>query len=72
MKYRRNLNLERWILRLTPEEILNFDYCEKYLRSTSNKILLRQCQEKQMLIHLPLYIDKKSRANVNKKKIKKN
>ena len=36
-------NLERWILRFTQEKMMGFDYCEEYLRITSNKILLRQC-----------------------------
>ena len=35
--------LKRWILGLTQEKMTGFDYCEEYVRSTSNKILLRQC-----------------------------
>ena len=35
--------LKRWILRLAQEKMMGFDYCEEYVRSTSNKILLRQC-----------------------------
>ena len=31
---------------------MDFDYCEGYLSSISNKILLWQCQQKHMLIHL--------------------
>ena len=37
VKRRRDLNFERM------EKMMSFDYCEEYLRSTSNKILLRQC-----------------------------
>ena len=37
VKRRRDLNFERM------EKMMGFDYCEEYLRSTSNKILLRQC-----------------------------
>ena len=34
------------------EEIMGFDYCGEYLRSKSNKILLWQCYEKQILVQL--------------------
>ena len=34
------------------EEIMGFDYCGEYLRSISNKILLWQCYEKQILVQL--------------------
>ena len=42
---RRNLNFEK--MRLPQEKVMGFDYCEEYLRSTLNKILLWQCYEKQ-------------------------
>ena len=32
-----------WSLQCTQEKMMGFDYCEEYLSSTSNKILLRQC-----------------------------
>ena len=35
---------------MDTENMIGFD--EEYLSSTSNKILLRQCYEKQMLIQL--------------------
>ena len=34
--------LKRWMLRLTQEKMMGFDYCEEYLRITSNKVSLRQ------------------------------
>ena len=33
-------------------KIMDLEYCEEYLRSTSNNILLWQCFEKQILIQL--------------------
>ena len=42
LKCRRNLNFEKKDIALTQEKMMGFDYCEEYLRSTSNKILLWQ------------------------------
>ena len=36
-----NRILKRWLLRLTQEKMMGFDYCEENVRSTSNKMLLR-------------------------------
>ena len=47
----RNMNFD-WIVILQQEKLMRFDYCEKYLRSISNKMLLWQCQEEQMPIQL--------------------
>ena len=43
-KCHRNLNFEKMdTASYTGKKMMGFDYCEKYVRSTSNKILLRQC-----------------------------
>ena len=42
VKCRRNLNFEKIDTGLTQKKIMEFDYCEEYLRGTSNKILLRE------------------------------
>ena len=42
----------RSILILQEEKIMDFDYCEEYLGSISNKILLWQVSENQILIQL--------------------
>ena len=34
------------------KNMMDFDYCEEYSRSISNKILLWQCQEQQIFIQL--------------------
>ena len=44
--------LKKSILSVQQEKIMDFEYCEGYLRSKSNKILLWQCWEKQILIQL--------------------
>ena len=59
-----------WILRLTQEKMMGFDYCEEYLRSASNKMLLRQCLKKQMLIQLS-FADWQKINKVNKKRSKR-
>ena len=43
VKCRRNLNFEKMDAASHTGKMMAFDYCEEYLRSTSNKILLRQC-----------------------------
>ena len=45
--------LKKWILSGQQEKIMDFEYCEEYLRSILNKILLWQCWEKQIHIQLP-------------------
>ena len=35
--------LKKWILSGQQEKIMDFEYCEEYLRSILNKILLWQC-----------------------------
>ena len=35
--------LKKWILSGQQEKIMGFEYCEEYLRSILNKILLWQC-----------------------------
>ena len=35
--------LKKWMLSGQQEKIMDFEYGEEYLRSTSNKILLWQC-----------------------------
>ena len=52
MKCCRNLNFQKMDNASYKGKIDEFDYCEEYLRSTSNKILLRQCSGKQMFIQL--------------------
>ena len=42
--------LKKWILSVQQEKAMDFEFCEEYLRSISNKILLWQCFEKQILI----------------------
>ena len=44
--------LKRLIMRLQQEKMMDFDYCDEYLGSISNKILFWQCFEKQHLIQL--------------------
>ena len=52
MKCRRNVNFEEIDSEPSTEKLMDFDYCEENLRSISNKILLRQCYERQFLIQL--------------------
>ena len=40
VKCRRNVNFEEMDTERSTGEIMDFDYCEEYLRSLSNKILL--------------------------------
>ena len=48
----RNADFEKMDTECSTGKIMDFEYCEEYLRSTSNKILLWQCYEKQILIQL--------------------
>ena len=43
VKCGRNLDFEKMGTAPSQEKMMGFDYCEEYLRSTSNKVLLRQC-----------------------------
>ena len=43
VKCRRKLNFEKMDTASYTGKMMGFDYYEEYLRSTSNKILLRQC-----------------------------
>ena len=52
VKCSRNMNFEEMDTELSTGKMMDFDYCEEYLRSISNKILLWQCYEKQILIQL--------------------
>ena len=36
------------------KKMMDFDYCEEYSRSISNKVLLWQCQEKQIFISVDI------------------
>ena len=52
---------EFWILRLTLQKMMGFYYCEEYLRSTSNKLLLQLCTYKSKCsVSCHLQIDEKS------------
>ena len=39
-------------MELSTGKIMDFDYCEEHLRTISNKILLWQCYQKQILFQL--------------------
>ena len=52
MKCFRNEDFEEIDTECSTEKMVHFEYCEEYLRSTPNKILLWQCCEKQILIQL--------------------
>ena len=54
MKCHWNVNFEQIDTEPSGKKMMDFDYCEEYLRSISNKILLWQCSEKQILIQLTL------------------
>ena len=43
VKCHQNLNFEKMDTASYTGKMMGFDYYEEYLRSTSNKILLRQC-----------------------------
>ena len=51
-KYRRNLNFEKMNTAAYTGKNDGFWLFEEYVRSTSNKILFRQCYAKQMPIQL--------------------
>ena len=42
VKCRRNVNFEEMDTERSTGKMMDFDYCEEYLRSISNKILLWQ------------------------------
>ena len=42
--------VKRLILSLQQKKTMDFYHFEEYLKSISNKILLRQCKEKQVFI----------------------
>ena len=52
VKCYRNVDFEEIDTECSTGKIMDFEYCEEYLKSTSNKILLWQCFEKQILIQL--------------------
>ena len=43
VKSRRNVNFEEIDTKRSTGKMMDFGYCEEYLRSISNKILLWQC-----------------------------
>ena len=50
---------KRWILTVQQEKMMDFDYCEAYLRNISNKILLRHFKKSNFSFSSYLQTDKK-------------
>ena len=58
----RNMNFD-WILILQQEKLMRFDYCEKYLRSISNKMLLLAVLRRENANSVVIFILIKKKMN---------
>ena len=59
VKCSRNLNVEKMDVASYTGKMMGFDYCEEYLRKTSNKILLRRVTKSKCSFSCHFQIDKK-------------